>query len=122
MTKGEVWRVRIPAAPGHAQTGERPAIIVQDSQFIASLPTVLIVPFTSKQAAARFACTLLVQPDPRNGLAVPSVALVFQLRALDKSQCVHRLGVLEPTNARSSLCDRGPVDRTLTLLRQLCPT
>jgi hypothetical protein len=26
MRRGEVWQVRIPYAPGHAQGGERPAI------------------------------------------------------------------------------------------------
>ena len=30
MKRGEVWRVRIPPALGHAQTGERPAVILQD--------------------------------------------------------------------------------------------
>ena len=30
MKKGEVWQVRIPFAPGHAQAGIRPAIIVQN--------------------------------------------------------------------------------------------
>jgi mRNA-degrading endonuclease toxin of MazEF toxin-antitoxin module len=29
MKRGEVWRVRIPFAPGHAQAGDRPALIVQ---------------------------------------------------------------------------------------------
>ena len=73
-------RVRIPPAPGHGQTGERPAIMLgQDDRFIATLPTVLIVPFTSTLAAARFDGTLLLQPDNQNGLAVSSVALVFQV-------------------------------------------
>jgi len=95
MTRGEVWQVRIPYAPGHAQAGERPAIIVQADSFIASLPTVLIVPFTSTPGAARFGGTLMVQPDAQNGLSIPSVALVFQLRALDQRDCLRRLGVLE---------------------------
>jgi mRNA interferase MazF len=109
MKKGEVWRVRIPQAPGHGQTGERPAIIIQDDAFIASLPTVLIVPFTSTLAAARFDGTLTVQPDQQNGLTVPSVALVFQLRALDKRQCVRPLGEL----------DASTLDQVLALLDQL---
>jgi mRNA-degrading endonuclease toxin of MazEF toxin-antitoxin module len=37
-----------------------------------------------------------VQPDGQNGLTVPSVALVFQLAALDRSNCLQRLGVLDP--------------------------
>jgi mRNA interferase MazF len=95
MKRGEVWRVRIPFAPGHAQAGDRPELIVQDDPFIASLPTVLIVPFTSAQAAICFAGTLIVPPDGQNGLTVASVALVFQLRAPDKRDCLQRLGVLD---------------------------
>jgi mRNA interferase MazF len=95
MQRGEVWQVDIPFTPGHAQAGQRPAVIVQDSTFLATLPTVLIVPFTGSQSAVRFPGTVLVQPDGQNGLTVPSVALVFQMRALDKRNCRSRLGVLD---------------------------
>jgi mRNA interferase MazF len=95
MKRGEVWRVRMPAVPGHTQGGERPAIILQDQPFNANLPTVLIVPFTSTIAATRFPGTLLVQPTPQSGLSFPSVALVFQLSALDKRNCLKRLGELD---------------------------
>ena len=54
MRRGEIWRVRIPLAPGHAQAGDRPALIVQNDSLIATLPTVLIVPFTRTSAAVRF--------------------------------------------------------------------
>ncbi len=53
------------------------------------------MPFTSSLAAARFDCTLVVQPDNQNGLTVPSVALVFQARALDKRDFLQRLGALD---------------------------
>jgi mRNA interferase MazF len=95
MQRGEVWQTDIPYTPGHAQAGVRPAVILQDTPFLASLPTVLIVPFTGTLSTARFSGTLFVQPDGRNGLAIPSVALVFQLRALDRHFCRHRLGVLD---------------------------
>jgi mRNA interferase MazF len=95
MQRGEVWKVTIPFTPGHAQAGERPAVIVQDDRFIVTLPTVLIVPFTGSQSAMRFAGTVLVQPDGQNGLTVPSVALVFQMRALDQRSCLQRLGMLD---------------------------
>jgi mRNA interferase MazF len=95
MTRGDIWRVRLPLTPGHTQGGERPAIIVQDDTRYASLPTVLVVPFTSALAAQRFQGTLLIAPDVRNGLSVPSVALVFQLTAVDRRNCLHRLGELD---------------------------
>ena len=55
------------------------------------------MPFTGSRRATRFPGTVLVQPDGQNGLTVPSVALVFQLRALDKRDCLRSLGVLDPT-------------------------
>ncbi len=96
MRKGEVWQVRIPFAPGHAQAGERPAVILTEDVFIPTLPTIFIVPFTGSHGALRFPGTVLVQPDGQNGLKVLSVALVFQLRALDKGHCLYSLGVLDP--------------------------
>jgi mRNA interferase MazF len=95
MRRDEVWQVDIPFTPGHAQAGERPAVIVQDDAFMTTLPTVLIVPFTGSQSATRFPGTVLVQPDGQNGLTVRSVALVFQMRALGKRYFLHRLGLLD---------------------------
>jgi mRNA interferase MazF len=92
MKKGEVWKVHLPPAPGHTQAGDRPAIIVQNDTRIATLPTVLVVPLTGSTAASRFDSTLLIQPDGQNGLTIPSVALVFQLRAVDKRDLLQRLG------------------------------
>ncbi len=109
MKKGEVWKVRLPPAAGHTQTGERPAIIVQNDQLIVSLPTVLIVPLTGTPAASRFSGTLTVQPDSQNGLTIPSVALVFQVRALDKSDFLFQMGEL----------DALTLDQVLKLLQDL---
>jgi mRNA interferase MazF len=109
MKRGEIWRVHIPFAPGHAQAGDRPALIIQNDAFLFSLPTALIVPFTSAMAAGRFAGTLTVHPDSQNGLTLPSVALVFQARAVDKRDCIQRLGIVDGTT----------LDRITEILGQL---
>ncbi len=109
MKRGEVWRVAIPPAPGHAQSGDRPAIIIQDEAFNNSLPTTLIVPLTSKLAAGRFDGTLVIHPDSQNGLTMTSVALVFQMRTLDQRQCIKQIGNLDPAS----------VDQILAILDQL---
>jgi mRNA interferase ChpB len=88
MRRGEVWCVRLPPASGHTQSGDRPALVVQNDAFTAALPTVLVVPFTGNLAATRFAGTLRVDPDGTNGLTTPSIALAFQLRAIDQRDCL----------------------------------
>jgi mRNA interferase MazF len=67
-------------------------VIVQDAAFGQSSPLVLVVPLTSQATALRFPGTVVVAATPTNGLTLPSVALVFQIRALDRSRFVRRLG------------------------------
>jgi mRNA-degrading endonuclease toxin of MazEF toxin-antitoxin module len=89
VTPGEVWWVEFPARGGHAQAGRRPAIVVQR---VKGLPTVLLIPLTSQLDALRFQGTELVEPDAQNGLRKPSVALVFQLAAVDRRYLASQIG------------------------------
>lgn len=74
----------------------RPAIIIQGDSYTAVLPTVLVVPLTGTLATNRFPGTLVIYPDPQNGLTVPSVALVFQTRVLDQRDLLSRMGEVDP--------------------------
>lgn len=95
MRRGEIWRIRLANSGGHAQSGERPALIVQHNSATSKLPTILQVPFTTKLSSQRFPGTVLVNPDKNNGLTAPSVALVFQASAQDKRNFVELMGVLD---------------------------
>jgi mRNA interferase MazF len=98
MEIGDVYTVEIPPSNGHEQAGARPAIIAQAPKFGVTLPTVLIVPLTSRLTAQSFPGTLLIQPDSDNNLNATSVALVFQLRAIDKRRIKRRLGRLSASD------------------------
>lgn len=98
MNSGDLYNVEIPLSDGHEQAGTRPAIIVQSAQFENQLPTVLIVPLTSQLAAQAFPGTFLIPPDSENGLTLPSVALVFQVRAIDKRRLRRMIGRLNPAH------------------------
>jgi len=91
---GDIYLVEIPASGGHEQQGVRPAIVVQTSENIDRVPTVLIVPFTTQIKAANFPFTFVVEPDSTNNLTSTSVALVFQLRAIDKKRLKSKIGNL----------------------------
>lgn len=88
MSKGEVWIVEIPGLDGHEQRGCRPAILMADTR----MNVALIVPCTSNLEALRFPYTLHLNTSRKNG---PSVALVLQLRAIDKKRLTKKVGTLE---------------------------
>jgi mRNA interferase MazF len=93
MKLGDIYLVALPQIGGREQMGMRPAIIVQEEEY--NLPTVLIVPLTTKIKALDFAGTILIKPDDRNHLDKESVALAFQLRAIDRKRIYKKIGELE---------------------------
>jgi mRNA-degrading endonuclease toxin of MazEF toxin-antitoxin module len=96
VTVGEVCWVELVSTGGHAQKGRRPAIIFQTQKASTHVSTVLIVPLTSQLDALRFPGTVLVEPDADNGLRRASVALVFQLTAIDQRYLRDRVGKVSP--------------------------
>jgi mRNA interferase MazF len=91
MRKGGIWSVEIPATNGHEQSGLRPVVILSQ----AEAGTVIIVPFTSNLQSLRFSHTIEINPSARNGLKTNSIALVFQLRAIDKRRLKNKIGMLD---------------------------
>jgi mRNA interferase MazF len=79
---GDLFWADLPPSDGHEQGGRRPVIIFQDTATV-TLPTVVVIPLTAKMSAQRFAGVVLIQPTATNGLTAPSLALVFQIHAID---------------------------------------
>lgn len=96
MKKGEIWIADIPSLGGREQEGTRPIIILSGA--IDSLPT--IIPCTANVYALRFPYTLEINPSPRNGLKNFSVALIFQIRVIDRRRLKQKIGTLEPQSLK----------------------
>ncbi len=94
MTIGEIHWVDLPDTGGREQAGRRPAIIIQNDGYAGSLPTVLVIPLSSAIAALRFPGTALIKADKTSGLRSNSVALVFQLRAIDRGRIKEKIGIV----------------------------
>lgn len=94
VTVGDIHWIELPPASDHEQSGRRPAVIVQDQAYAGLLPVVLVVPLTTATSTLRFPGTLLIPPDPENGLREPWVALVFQMRAVDRRRIGGRVGAV----------------------------
>lgn len=60
----------------------------------ANLSTLVVVPMTSNLRATRFDGCILISRSHQNGLSVDSVALVPQIRAIDKNRLKNKAGSL----------------------------
>ena len=88
MTRGDVYRLRLPAGRGHEQRGSRYGVIVQ-ADALLGLSTTLIAPTSRSAAAATF------RPEVNVGGDVTRV-LVEQLRAVDLDRLDQHVGRLTP--------------------------
>jgi len=94
MSIGDIHWIELPENDSKEQRGRRPAVILQEDGYGASLPTVIVVPLSSTRAALRFPGTALIRATDSSGLKNDSVALVFQLRAIDRSRIAGYLGII----------------------------
>jgi mRNA interferase MazF len=92
MARGDVLLVSLPGSDRREQSGRRPAVAVQTD--VAGEPMLMIAPVTSNVGALRFAFSVRVEPSPDNGLTTSSVVMVFQMRAIDKTRIIRRIGRL----------------------------
>lgn len=88
----DIWEVRLTDTVGHEQRGSRPAIVIAIHN-AANLCSV--VPLTSNQDASRFPFTHSISRSSRNGLICDSIALIFQLRCLDLTRFIQKIGILD---------------------------
>ncbi len=56
---------------------------------------VVVIPFTGSLEKDKFPYTHLVEPSLANGLEKKSVALVFQIAAMDRKRLLKKIGVLD---------------------------
>ena len=87
MKKGEIWLVELPEGVGHEQKGQRPALVVGQANDLA-----VIIPLTSSVTREKLPFTHSIEPTNENGLTETSVALVFQIRALNETRFKKQLG------------------------------
>ncbi len=88
--RGEIWLVDLLDGKGHEQQGRRPAIIVGEANGL-----VIAIPLTTNLRLVSFDSTMYIEPDRRNRLTQPSVAMIFQIMSLDDRRFIHRIGVVE---------------------------
>ena len=104
MTRGDIYRVRLPSRGGHEQHGSRYAVLVQADELLG-LSTALVAPTSRSARAASF------RPEVDIAGQLTRV-MVEQLRALD----VRRL---DDFQGRLSASEMREVDEALSLVLSL---
>ena len=92
MARGDVLLVGLPASDKREQSGRRPAVAVQTD--IVGEPMLIVAPVTSNLKALRFQFTVQIEPSEENGLDLPSVVMILQMRSVDKGRIMKKLGKL----------------------------
>lgn len=87
---GSVVIIDLGMSPfGHEQSGLRPAVFLSMQNNVA-----LVIPLTSNTSALRRSGTISILATKQNGLDTTSIALVFQMRAVDIRRIIKSIGVL----------------------------
>ncbi|MDZ7957412.1 MAG: type II toxin-antitoxin system PemK/MazF family toxin [Aulosira sp. DedQUE10] len=93
LKRGEVWLANLNPTQGSEQAGTRPVIIFQNDIVSQFSTTTIAIPLTTNQRRASSPICMVIEQG-NGGLAEDSVALCFQMRVLDKTRLIQRLGQL----------------------------
>ncbi len=95
ISQFDVWLVNLNPTKGSEQSGERPCIILQTNASRNYGATTIIAPFTTKNLNKLYPFEVKIQPSRQNGLKENSKIKLEQIRAIDKTRLLKKLGELE---------------------------
>ncbi len=93
--RGEVHLVNLDPTLGAEIRKTRPALILQNDVANRTSPVTIVAAVTSRLDSESYPTEVRVEP-PEGGLAVDSVALLNQIRSIDRRRLVRRLGKVRP--------------------------
>ncbi len=99
VKRGEIYYADLSPVVGSEQGGVRPVLVVQNDIGNKYSPTVIICAVTSKLTKAKLP-THVELKSGEAGLMKDSVALLEQVRTIDKKRLQERIGALEELNMK----------------------
>ena len=122
--RGEVFYADLSPVVGSEQGGVRPVLIVQNDTGNRHSPTVIAAAITSQTGKAKLPTHYLLKAE--NGLELPSLVLMEQLRTIDKRRLETYIGHLEEPHIRrlnrALAVSVGLIEETpKNLIMCLCP-
>ena len=93
IKRGEIFLVNLEPIKGSEQGMIRPCLIIQNDTSNEYSPTTIIAPITSKLYSKEFPTNVQISRND-SGLDRDSTVLLNQIRTIDKSRIIKKLGLL----------------------------
>jgi mRNA interferase MazF len=93
VSRGEIWLADLNPTQGSEQSGTRPVLTFQNDSINRFTSTFLAISLTTNLRRASLPTCVLVKQG-EGGLIKDSVALCHQLRVIDKTRLLRRLGAI----------------------------
>ena len=93
--RGEIFLAALDPTVGRETRKTRPALIIQNDISNRLTDMTIVAPITSTVRFPINPVHVLLAADRRTGLSVTSVALLNQIRAIDRSRLIKRLGAVD---------------------------
>jgi len=99
VRRGEIYLVSLDPTVGSEIKKTRPALIIQNDVGNRYSPLTIVAPVTSTPRAKKYPTDVNIT-SKESGLDVNSTVLLTQIRTIDKSRIVRRLGALSQAKMR----------------------
>lgn len=100
--RGEIWRANLGDAVGSEYGGIRPVLILQNDTGNRFSPTTIVAAISGKSISKMNKDDMPVHHHLKKckGLTIPSTIFLEQIRVIDKSRLISRLGTLSETHMK----------------------
>ena len=96
IKRGDLFWVDLNPVRGSEHAGRRPVLVIQNDVGNAVAPTVIIAPLTTKSFTKEYPINVNL-PAGEGGLKTDSTVLLSQIRTIDKSRLIRKIGHLPPS-------------------------
>ncbi len=93
--RGDIVLVDFEPVRGSEQGRIRPAAVIQNDMSNKFSPTTIVTPLTSKIYEKDYPTNVYISAED-SGLHIDSTALLNQIRVIDKSRIIKKVGQLDP--------------------------
>jgi len=99
IKRGDIVLVNLDPVIGSEQGKIRPGLVIQNDIGNKYSPTTIIAPITSKIFSKEFPTNVQISPK-ESGLENESTVLLNQIRTIDKSRIIKKIGLVNEINMK----------------------